>query len=164
MSSLFLLIITALLTSNAGALFNNLTIKNCETYPYYNSQRDQLNGNETLFADFQKALLTMKQCQKTHSFSPYVQNKFNELSKILTSNQVKTLTCNYGVTNSYYAVATTQFEEQQGHGLPPHPSIIFDTNRMAGNFPVQMNQTQRENFVLFSLSRNVSLDGKYPLP
>lgn len=131
----------------------NLIINKCETYPYFNARVDQKDGNRFLKRDFFQVIQTAQSCVEKHHFSSYVVNKFQMLFRILESQKVKTLTCNYGVTNGYYAVASSQRDEdEQGHqdpGLPPHPSALFDTNRMAGNFPVSMTLEEKEKFVAF---------------
>lgn len=131
----------------------NLMIKSCETYPYYDSQIEQTEGNTRLKNDFLSSLSQTKTCLNNHDFAPFVVDKFQHFFEIIEGTKEKILTCNYGVTNSYYAVASSLADElEQGgqdHGLPPHPSVLFDTNRMAGNFPVYMTEAQRNNFVLF---------------
>ena len=130
----------------------NLLIKDCESYPYYSSLESQTGGNENLKEEFFKALKTAKSCTKTYDFRAPVKKAFQKFFSEVTGSKEKVLTCNYGVTYSYFAVASDPevgAHEEQANGLPPHPSVIFDTNRMAGNFPVGISQQQRENFVLF---------------
>lgn len=116
----------------------NFKIKDCESYPYYNSQQEQTEGNKTIINDLRIALQTGKSCLSNHDFAPYVVEKFNYLYSIIEGRSEKTLTCNYGVTNSYYAVSDDE-----------NLSVIFDTNRMAGNFPVHMDEEDRINFIRF---------------
>ncbi|MCR9204106.1 MAG: hypothetical protein NXH75_05990 [Halobacteriovoraceae bacterium] len=140
-SSLFntFLLLVSLLSAGETHLHDiNLKIKDCESYPYYNSQVEQREGNETLRRDLNMALQVGKSCLAQNDFAPFVVEKFKHLYSIVEGRQEKTLTCNYGVTNSYYAVADDE-----------NLSVIFDTNRMAGNFPLNLDEDDRRNFVRF---------------
>lgn len=139
---------------------HHLVIKDCDSYPYYSSLAPQSGGNQRLKEDFHSSLEVVRSCQRAYRFTAYVQKQFKKFFNIIESDAVKTLTCNYGVTNSFFAVASDPDlgpHEEQEHGLPPHPSVIFDTNRMAANFPLAMDLRQRQNFVRFYRDR-ISLE------
>ena len=150
-------------TSEAGLELNHhFHLKSCETYPHYRSIDTPTEGSHVLADHLQRALSTVHQCRRNHDFTPMVTQTLDRLINIIESSQKKTLMCNYGVTNSYFAVASDPETLAQKEGLPPHPSVIFDTNRMAGNFNLQMNEREIENTIRFfggSLKREEILPG-----
>ncbi len=127
----------------------NFQINKCETYPYFRSINPETEGNFILAKNLKASFRKISHCVEKNEFHPFVFNTLNELYHILQSDQIKTLTCNYGVTHSYFAVASDPETIQQRPGLPSHPSVLFDTNRMAGNFRVHMDEEDIKNTLLF---------------
>jgi hypothetical protein len=130
-------------------LNHDFLLKSCETYPYYRSIDTPTKGSHVLADHLQLALATVHQCRSLQDFTSMVNESLDKLIKIIESPEKKTLMCNYGVTNSFFAVASDPDVIDQQHNLPAHPSVIFDTNRMAGNFNVHMNERDIENTVRF---------------
>lgn len=131
------------------SLNHDFLLKSCETYPYYRSIETPTEGSHVLANHLQLALATVHQCRSHQDFTPMVTEALDQLIDIIESSQKKTLMCNYGVTNSYFAVASDPDVIVQQDTLPPHPSVIFDTNRMAGNFNLHMDEQDRENTIRF---------------
>lgn len=147
---------------DALLLNENISIKSCETFPYYRSINTPTSGNHILASGLKEALKTVHQCSMDQRFHPFVNGELSKLYRVLTSEDEKVFTCNYGVTHSYFAVATDPHTEEQREHLPKHPGIIFDTNRMAGNFRVHMDEEDIENTLRFyggRLSREEIIPG-----
>jgi len=127
-------------------LGHHYVLKSCQSFPYYRSINPPTEGHPLMAKNLKDSLATVSRCLEKRDFKKPVLKTLSRLAEIIGSQQTKTLTCNYGVTNSFFAVAS---DEEQGahqdHGLPPHPSVIFDTNRIAGNWHLGMDEEGRQN-------------------
>jgi len=123
----------------------NIRIENCYSFPYFHINEIQTKGNVKIYNDFLNGLKTANKCFSNSRSHNEIKIKYNELLTILLNNQEKILKCIIPQSNSVYAVASVR----PGHkkdwvndffGLPTHPSILFHTNTIAGNFPLSMSE------------------------
>lgn len=134
----------------------NLQVQNCDSYPHYGYSR---NGADKIAEDFNFLLQQTKQCLSHKGngqpLPDFVESTFSNFYQVLLSERQKTMACTYGVYNSFYAVSNAGIEpDNEGpngvfNDMPPPPSLLMDTNRMSGNFPVQMSERNIENFHRF---------------
>lgn len=141
----FFLAITFFLSHAEAA--KNLVVSNCSSFPYYG---DPKSSSSRLIKSVDEGFEDLYRCLSRDNISPQIKKKVFELSEILNSNLIKTLKCSYGETYSYYAKASLKNTKVKNlEEMPPYPSIVFDTNRIAGNFPLKMTHQEIINFSEF---------------
>lgn len=134
----------------------NLQVLNCDSYPYYGYS---INGVYNLEKDFKSLLQQTKQCLNTKGgnkqLPSFVHSTFTHFYDILNSSDEKTIACTYGQYNSFYAISYSGKDpDNRGPNgvfddMPAPPSLLLDTNRMSGNFPLNMSPKKIDNFHKF---------------
>ncbi len=134
----------------------NMGVENCQSYPYHNYS---VNGLSNVHEDFQflvqKSSLCLSRKFEGREAPKFAQQKLKELFKLLLSPKKKTVACTFGEYHSFFAVSNSGLNPDDiGPGgvfldMPEPPSIYMDTNRMAGNFPLNMDEDDIDGFYNF---------------
>lgn len=143
---------------------NNISVENCESFPYYGYQSRAQYG---FHGYLEKGLEGLKNCRAQKTFPKYVEERFQKLSDLLAAEEQKTFRCTYGKYHSFNAVATLPPEIDRptmyAEDLPSYPGVLFDTNRISGNFPILLDEKLVENIYNFyggSLEKSIIVGGK----
>jgi len=119
----------------------NLQFRKCSSFPYYGESEDGLKIIHRAFLSAINKVHTYLG-ERGDSLSPYVTQKLEHLSYLLIDAKIqKTFDCRFGETSSFIALASDSPSDDsiEKYSMAPFPSIIFDINRMAGNFPMDAN-------------------------
>ena len=128
----------------------NLEINSCSSFPYYNQEG---SSNNQLIASIESGLNKLHQCIVNRDLPEYVNSKFSALEEILSDQKLnKYITCDFKNSHSYIAIAT---EDEQSTALEHYPYIrqypgmVINTNRVSGNFRLDMNEEDINNTFRF---------------
>jgi hypothetical protein len=128
----------------------NIRINQCDSYPYYNEKESSASR---IIDDIKIGLIEFSRCFEKKPLPHYVESKWNQFYKLLVdANIEKYITCNFEASNSYIAVSTENKDSKAIKNYPTikgYPGLILNTNRMAGNFPIDMNEVVAERMFNF---------------
>lgn len=142
----------------AAGTVDNVHIENCEKYPYIGINQKQ-SGTVILREDINRAMNGLNQCLNDHEKShEYLKEQYQKLFRLMSSKVKKTFTCTFGKFNSFNAFASFNPHHISSHqndlyGIKSHPEILLDINRMAGNFPLNMTDRKKKDFIQFYKNR-----------
>ena len=115
----------------------NISIKECSSFPYFKGQTSDLSR---LKDSFRSSFEGLRSCLDHGNIPDYVQDKYYKLTEILLDKSLeKTLSCDFGDSFSWLAVATAEKDEVN------YPKITFNTLRMSGNFKKNMSESDITN-------------------
>ncbi len=124
----------------------NIEINNCSSFPYYGQEG---SSNNALIRSIERGVNRLHQCVGSRKLPLYVEKKFIQLEDIIKKKEInKYITCNFENSHSYIAISTESEESTALNRYPyirQYPGMIINTNRVSGNFRLDMSDLDREN-------------------